>query len=118
MPSREYDQIQKVNVQMASQLADAQRALAGQGEFHVEHVRALSKIVVEMAPIMARAEVLRNLEPEIAEPLNIYRSQLKELRFALQRLQMMLVAKRAEMDARRDQMDAVSRWATTLSQTR
>ena len=118
MSSHEFDQVQRINAQMTAQLEDARRALSGQGEFHVEHVRALSKIIVEMAPIMDRADVLRNLEPEIAEPLNVYKSQLKELRFALQRLQMMLIAKRAEMDATRGRLESLSRWASTLSQTR
>lgn len=110
--------IETINRELIALVADTKRALAGERDFGVEQVRALSQPIGEMAPIMARATDLRALHPEIAAPLDLYKSLLRELQIALDRIRVMLLARRSQMDACRVQLDAVSNWANALSHTR
>jgi hypothetical protein len=110
--------IEAVNAQIAPLLANARLALSGERLFGVAEVRALSAPVTEMAPIMARAAELRGQHPELIYPLEQYKSQLRELRAALEQIRVMLLARRGQMDAGRVQLDAVTHWAKALSRTR
>jgi hypothetical protein len=118
VPSELLHTIEGVSSQLATLLAETKRALSGESDFGVEQVRALSQPVAAMAPIMARAAELQSLHPEIAAPLDHYKSLLRELQTALDRVRVMLLARRSQMDAGRVQLDAVSNWANALSHTR
>ncbi len=118
MASKLYGKFEQINGQLASMLAGAKGALNGESEFGVEQVRALSAPITEMAPVMERASELRKQHPELAEQLDLYKSQLLELQKTLEQLSMMLHARRSQMDAGRKQLNAVSQWASALGQTR
>jgi hypothetical protein len=107
-----------VNTQLATLLEYARRALRGETQFSVEQVRALSAPISEMAPIMARAKEFRTLHPELENELNEYKSHLGELHITLQQVTMMLLARRSQMESGRVQLDAVSKWANMLGNTR
>jgi hypothetical protein len=107
-----------INAQLAAMLADTKRALAGEREFGVEQVRSLSEPIAAMALVMERAAELRKLHPEIAGPLDLYKSQLSELQTTLEQVRMMLLARRSQIDAGRAQLEAVSQWANALGHTR
>jgi hypothetical protein len=109
--------IETTNARIGVLLADARRALIGERDFGVEQVRALSQPIQEMAVVMARATELCVSEPEISGALDQYKSQLTELQTTLDQVHVMLLAKRAQMDAGRGQLEAVSQWATRLRQT-
>jgi hypothetical protein len=112
------DKIGDINAQLAAMLADTKRALAGEREFGAEQVRSLSEPIAAMALVMERAAELRKLHPEIAGPLDLYKSQLNELQTTLEQVRMMLLARRSQMDAGRVQLEAVSQWANALGHTR
>jgi hypothetical protein len=113
-----YSKLGDINMQLAAMLSDTQRALAGEREFGVEHVRALSEPIAAMASVMERAAELRKLHPEIGGPLDLYKSQLRELETTLEQMRMMLLARRSQMDAGRVQLEAVSQWANAFGRTR
>jgi hypothetical protein len=112
------EKIEEINAQIGALLAHAQRALTGSAEFGVEQVRALTKPIAEMAPIMEHASELRTLQPEIVGELDLYKSQLRELQTTLERVHMMLLARQSQIQAGQVQLDAVSQWATALGRTR
>jgi hypothetical protein len=112
------DRIAALNSKLAELLAETRRALSGQSVFGPEQVRALLEPIDEMAPVMKRAPELRALEPAIATHIDLYRTQLAELQTTLEHVRIMLVGKRAQMEARRGQLDAVAQWAAALRQTR
>ena len=118
MDSALREKIESVNAQLAGLLEDTRRALRGARDFGVEQVRALSRPISEMAPVMERAAELRTLHPEIQGQLDLYKSQLGELHILLQHGHMMLQARRGQREAGRVQMEAVSQWAKMLGQTR
>ena len=112
------DKLESINARLAELLAGARRSLTGEGTFGVEQVRALYAPIAEMAPVMARAAELRTLHPEIAGELDRYKSQLRELQTTIQKVRVMLLLRRSNMDAGRAHVEAVSHWANALSQTR
>jgi hypothetical protein len=118
VPSEILQTIETVNAQLAALLADTNRSLSGECEFGVEQVRALSQPLAIMAPILAREHELRSLQPELDAPLDLYKSLLRQLQTALDRVRVMLLARRSQMDSGRVQLDAVSHWANALSHTR
>lgn len=118
MPSGLREKISGVNARIASLLDETRQSLRGERNFGVEQVRAISAPVSEMALIMSRAKELRTLDPEIEGELNLYKSQIGELHSTLEQVRMMLLARRAQMESNRAQVEAVSQWATTLSRTR
>ena len=112
------DKIESVNARMESLLMETRRALAGEREFGVEQVRALSALIEGMAPVMVRAGDFRRSEPEIDNELDRYKAQLGELQSALERVRTMLVAKRGQVEAGRTQLDALKNWTNALQHTR
>jgi hypothetical protein len=117
MPSDLRSKIEAVNARLATLLAETKGALSGEREFGVAQVRALSEPIQEMAPVMRRAAELRAAEPEICGALDLYKAQLGELQTALERVRVMLLTRRGQMEAGRTQLDAVSKWAVALRQT-
>jgi hypothetical protein len=108
----------RVNASLAKYLAEARRALSGECDFSVEEVRRIRAPVDEMAPVLAHSTELLRLQPEIAEQLDFYKSQLGELQTTLGQIRMMLLARQASLEAGRAQLSAVSQWMGALRQTR
>lgn len=115
---RLHDRIASINTALSSLLGDAKDALVGRKEFTVGTVRAIAALVAEMAPVLARAREFRGVEPEITSQLDIYVAQAGELHGVLENVRMMLVAHRGAIESSHEQLRAVSRWASTLQQTR
>jgi len=113
-----YGKVSETNTKLGAMLAETRRALTGEREFGVEQVQALSALTAPMAPVMHRAAELRKLHPEMAAPLDSYKSLVHELQTAVEQVRMMLLARRSQMDAGRVQLDAVTQWANALGQTR
>jgi hypothetical protein len=113
-----HGKVKEINGQLATMLADTKRALSGEREFGVDQVQALAALTAPMAPVMARAAKLCQLHPEMTEPLDRYKSLLRELQTAVEKVRMMLLARRSQMDAGRVQLAAVTKWANALGQTR
>jgi hypothetical protein len=110
--------IESIHARVAALHTEARRALCGQGDFGVEQVHALSQSLAEMKPILERSSELRKLHPEIAAPLDSYKTQLREVHLTLERIRMMLEAKRSQLLAGRGQLQAMTNWATALGNTR
>jgi hypothetical protein len=108
----------RVNTRLAELLEGARRALRGEGDFGVEEVRALRQPVEEMAPIVAESAELRQVRPELAGQLDLYKSNLGDLQTTLEQIRMMLLARQASLEAGRAQLCAVSQWVTAFRQTR
>jgi hypothetical protein len=117
-PDRIRDKISGVNARLGAMLNDARLALRGERVFDVEHVRAISHEVSEMAPVWSQAPELRLLRPDLEGELDLYKSQLGNLHVTLQQVEQMLLAQRAQMEASRAQLAAISQFASTLQQTR
>lgn len=112
------DKIASANSTIAPLLADARLSLTGQKNFDVDLVRAIAEPVSQMRPVMARAKELRLLQPEIEGELDVYTSQITELREVLENVRMMLLARRASLEATRSQLAAVGFFTDALSRTR
>jgi len=117
MPSALLQKIDAANARVSVLLRETRGALAGQGDFGVQQVRALSEPIQQMAPILRQAAELRAENPEIASALDLYKMQLVELQTALDQVRVMLLAKRGQMEAGRVQLDAVAQWAAALRRT-
>jgi len=112
------DKVSAVNVRLAELLGRAQQALRGEIIFGVEQVRELSQHIGEMDSVCAQAPELRLLRPDVDGELDLYKSQLGELGTTLHQVRLMLLSQRAQMEANRAQLAAVSHWASTLINTR
>jgi len=110
--------IERVNARLAGLIENARRALRGEGEFKAEDVRQLREPVEEMAPIVAQSPDLRLAQPEIVGELDLYKVHLGELQTTLNQLRVMLLARQASLCSDQTHVSAVSRWASTLRQTR
>jgi hypothetical protein len=112
------DKVRAANVRLAELLRHARQALRGETIFGVEEVRELSQRLGEMDAICTQAPELRLLRPDVDGELDIYKSQLGELGSTLHQVRHMLLSQRAQMEASRAQLSAVSHWASTLMSTR
>jgi len=110
--------IDRVNEVIALQLENAQKALRGESVFGPEEIGKLRRPLQEMEPFVAEASKLRREHPELAAPLELYRSQLEELHRALDQIQVMLLARQASILAGRVHLEAVDHWIAALRQTR
>jgi hypothetical protein len=110
--------IERVSALLAVLSKEAQRALRGECEFGAENVRQLRAPIEEMAPIVARYAELRRFQPETADAIDVYRSQLNELRATIAQIKVMLLGRRSQLEANRSHFQSVSQWAEALGQTR
>jgi hypothetical protein len=108
----------RVNASLSGLLAEARRAVRGECDFCVEDVRKIRGPVEEMAPIMAQWVEMRRQQPELAEQLDLYKSQLGDLQSAIGQIRGMLLARQASLEAGRAQLSAVSHWMGAFQQTR
>ena len=111
------DRIVGANARLCVLLAETKKALRGERDFGPSEMQSLREPLAEMDPVMARAKELRLLQPELAEGLDLYRAQLGELHGVLEKVRMMLLARRASLWANHAQISAVNRWAKMLKQT-
>jgi len=106
----------EINTQLAALLPATQSALAGDSIFTVDELRALSLPISEMAPILAAAN-LAPQDPQVTAQLQIYKTHLRNLQPTLERLRQILLAQRSQLATNQAQLQAVSNWATALSNT-
>lgn len=99
-------------------LLQAREALAGRQDFAVAEIRAISKRLGQMEPIVSRARELRANDPELDSNLKTYAEILRELQTALEQVRFMLLAKQAQLGATRGHLETVNLWATAYTQTR
>ena len=107
-----------VNGKLAVLLGETKAALRGERDFGPEQILALREPLTEMDPIMSGSKALRVLQPELEGELDLYKSQIGDLRDTLEKVRVMLLARQAQMLANRSQLQAVNHWAQTLSHTR
>ena len=74
--------------------------------------------VEEMAPIVAKSPELRQLRPELAGQLDLYKANLGDLQTTLVQIRIMLLVRQASLEAERSQLCPISQWVTALRQTR
>lgn len=101
----------RVNTRLRELLLETKSALRGESVFGPGEVRKLRQPVEEMAPIMARSRELRESDPELGEPLDLYKAQLSDLQRTLEQVRVMLLARQASLEAGRAQLAAVAQWS-------
>jgi len=109
--------VERVNDCLSQLLEGARRALRGESEFDAEDVRRFREPLGEMTTIVAQSSELRRLQPEIGEPLDLYKSQLSELQTILVQVRVMLYSRQASLNACQSHNTAVSRWVSAFQQT-
>ncbi len=109
--------IEAVNASLALALEGARRALRGEAVFTAAHARRLRALLEAMAPVTPQFPELRRLQPEMAVPLDRYKSQLNELAVILRGVRLMLLTQRDQMEAHRAQLAAARQWADTALRT-
>jgi hypothetical protein len=117
MPQSLLRRLGLINETLFHLLELTRRSLAGQGEFDLELVRKLSAVVSEAAPIVGRQSVLRVDHPALAAPLDHYLRLATDLQSELDKINIMLLSRRATLDASRTQLHAVSQFVGALSST-
>ena len=86
--------------------------------FGVEDIREIQKPMTEMEPILKKSAALRRADSEVGEQIDEYKSQLRELKTTLEQVEIMLIARRASLEACRSQLAAASLWVATCQRTR
>ena len=108
--------IAEINKQLSTLIPAAKSALCGDSPFTVAEVRALSRRLAEMAPILTAAKP-NPQDPQIIAELATYKAHLRELQPILEHLRLKLVAKRSALSSGQVQLQAVSNWASALCRT-
>jgi hypothetical protein len=110
--------VRQANARLERALGDIGEALAGRREFTPEDVRAIAAPVQAMAAVVSQAELLRAAHPALRAELDRYAGNLAAMQQAFDRVRCVLLARRAQMAARRGHLETVRRWAATWQQTR
>ncbi len=77
--------LKRVNDHLTELLKNAQGTLRGERDFTPEDIQQLRGIVDAMAPIVAQSFELLGRQPELGEPLDLYKSHLMNCRARLSR---------------------------------
>ncbi len=117
MNSGVLEQVRGSNSKLRGMLRRVGDALAGRANFGVEEIREIAEPVSRMAPVVAEANQLRAESPELRNELEHYAHNLGELNTALERVNCVLLARCASIEAQRGHLEAVRMWATAWQQT-
>jgi hypothetical protein len=112
------EKINAINSTLASLLEETRRSLAGQAEFDVDLVRQLSQVLSEMDLLLPHAKQLRSAHPALCAPLDHYIRLATALRSELEKVNVMLLARRAALESARTYLHAASQFVDALSTTR
>jgi hypothetical protein len=93
-------------------------SLDGKATFEGVDVRALSSVLAEMEPVIARSAELRRTRPEMASQLDRYKSQLLELQNTVEKLRVTLLVQKATIEMSQNHLHATSRWCEAFRRTR
>lgn len=118
MPAVTLEKLNSINQSLFQLLEQTRRALAGQADFDATTVRQLSLLVAEMDPVLPRSKQLRAAHPELIAPLDHYLRLAADLRGELEKIRMMLLARRGSLEVARAQLHAASQFVDALSSTR
>ena len=118
MPVVTLEKLSSINESLFQLLEQTRRALAGQAHFDADTVRQLSLLVAEMDPVLPRSKQLRTAHPELIAPLDHYLRLAADLRGELEKIRMMLLARRSSLEVARAQLHAASQFVDALSSTR
>ena len=112
------DQVRRANARLRALVSRTRNALAGRGSFTVTDIRAISEPVTAVKPIVGDAEKLRTIHPELTVELQTYKGNLEEIQTALEQMRVMLIARRAHIEAARGHLATLGMWNATLRLTR
>jgi hypothetical protein len=118
MPSSVNAGLCAINDHLLHLFEETRRSLAGQREFDLDLVQDLSALISQADPVVRRARALRVEDPEFAAPLDHYLHLAQDLRCELEKVNMMLLARRSALHEARTQLHAVTQWTSALSSTR
>jgi hypothetical protein len=111
------EQLTTINSTLFHLLEHTRRSLAGQRDFDVEIVRKISSIVSQADPFLLQASERRTGFPELAPPLDHYLRLAAEMHSALEKANVMLLARRSALDSARTQLHAALQFINALSTT-
>lgn len=117
MNSAVLEQVRSSNSKLQGMLRRVGDALAGRANFGVEEIREIAEPVSRMESVVAEANQLRAESPELRNELEHYAHNLGELNTALERVNCVLLARSASMEAQRGHLEAVRMWASAWQQT-
>ncbi|HXX20291.1 MAG TPA: hypothetical protein VEJ46_12885 [Candidatus Acidoferrum sp.] len=112
------DQVRKANEKLRALISRTRDALGGRGSFDVVNVRAIAEPIRSMQLIVAEAERLRTIHPELDTELKVYAGNLSEMQVVLEQTRFMLIARRAHIEAMRGHLETLGLWSATLRMTR
>jgi len=110
--------VRAANEQLRRSLSRIEEALTGRGTFTPEDVRAIAQPVRAMGPVISGAEQLRAAVPGLQRELELYSRNLRAVDGAFDRLRGLLLARRAQIEARHGHLETLRLWAGTWQHTR
>ena len=111
------EQVRGSNSKLRGMLQRIGDTLAGRANFGVEEIREIAEPVSRMASVVAEADRLRAESPEFRNELEHYAQNLGELNKALERVNCVLLARSANIEAQREHLEGVRLWASAWQQT-
>lgn len=109
--------VERLNADLGALLQEAQGALRGERDFHVENVIKLRSTIDEMDAALRKYGDLNSSQSDRASQLQLYKIQLNQLQTATRQLRIMLLARKTNLEALKSHHTAVSRWIGALNQT-
>jgi hypothetical protein len=111
------EQIQEANATLSTFLFEAREALDGRRTFTGEEIRAISKPLGQIQPILSQILGLRATDSALSASLATYEKTLTELQATVEQLRFMLLARQGQLGAARSHFEAVNLWVAAFKQT-
>lgn len=109
--------VRGANAKLRTLISRMSDSLGGRGNFGVVDVREIAEPVGMMQPIVADAEQLRTIHPDLNGELEAYAGNLGEMQVALEQMRFMILARRAHIEAMRSHVETLGMWTAAVRLT-
>jgi hypothetical protein len=111
------ERVRGANSKLRALISRMRESLGGRGNFCVVDVREMAEPVGMMQSIIAEADELRTIHPDLNGELEAYAGNLGEMQVALEQMRFMILARRAHIEAMRSHVETLGMWTAAVRLT-
>ena len=116
-PADGYDHLLRANREVQVFLKRVEDLVQGRGDIGGDDLRRIGRLLQSMAPELGELSREVSTNAGMQAPIREYASNLRALQTSFERIRCVMLARRVQLDAERQRLNQLHRWADAYRQT-